>query len=237
MITSDDIRSQRFTTQLVWGLSRAEVLAFLQDVADAYEALEGRNASLLQRVVSLTAKVQASSARPSSAEGLESRCDPEADAASMVGAPHPRETAASPHIEMFRAAALREVEALLHDAQAQAQSVIEGAKEQQAAIVRDAEDARARLQLEADGLIASAMAKAESLGADARDQEGWIRAEIERLDRSRVQLVDDIRERLGTYHQWLATLEPPGRAAGGRNGDPPNRARDSVESIDEAGSA
>jgi cell division septum initiation protein DivIVA len=135
---------------------------------------------------------------------------------------------------MLRAAALREVEALLHDAQAQAHTVIEGANEREAAMLRDAETAKARLQIEADSLLAGAMAKADSLMAEARDQEATIRAEIERLIQSRLQLVDDIRGTLDTYDQWLATVDPRGRGRGWRDGEVSNGDHDAVAASDEA---
>jgi DivIVA domain-containing protein len=215
VITPDDIRSQRFAVRLR-GLSPDEVSAFLADVADAYEDLEMINASLTERVKALEAEVQICSARPI-ASGPAG--DTEAQADSVTKAAWEREAAASGHIEILRAAALREVEALLHDVQAKADTVIEGAKEREAALLRDAETAKARRQIEADSLLAGAMAKADSLIADARDQEATIRAEIERLIQSRLQLADDIRGTLDTYHQWLATIDPRGRDRGWREGE------------------
>ena len=129
-----------------------------------------------------------------------------------------KETSASSHIEVLRAVALQEVEALLHDAQAQAQALIDGAKEGEAAARRDAEAAQAQWQREAEDLVADATARAESLTAAAREQEAAIRGEIDRLTQSRLQLVDDVRATLDTYHQWLATIDPRGRARGRREG-------------------
>ena len=123
---------------------------------------------------------------------------------------------------------------MLHDAQAQAHTVIEGANEREAAMLRDAETAKARLQIEADSLLAGAMAKADSLIAEARDQEATIRAEIERLIQSRLQLVDDIRRTLDTYHRWLATVDPRGRDRGWHDGEVSNGDHDAVAASDEA---
>jgi DivIVA domain-containing protein len=231
-MTPDDIRSQRFAVQLVRGLSPDEVSAFLEDVAEAFEDLQMMNASLMERLRALEAEVPArpiSSARPG-----QSLRDTEAQGESVAKAAREREAAASGHIELLRAAVLREVEALLHDAQAQAHTVIEGAREQEAAMLRDAEAAKAQLQIEADSLLAGAMAKADSLMADARDQEATIRAEIERLIQSRLQLVDDIRGTLDTYHQWLATVDPRGRSRAWRDGELSNRDHDAVDPSDEA---
>jgi DivIVA domain-containing protein len=235
-MTPDDIRSQRFAVQLVRGFRPDEVSGFLLDVADAYEDLQMMNASLMERLKALEAEVQLCSAPPlSSARAGQSLRDAEAQVESVAKAARAPEAAASGHIEMLRAAALREVEALLHDTQAQAHTVIEGAKEREAAVVRDAETAKARLQIEADSLLAGAIAKADSLMADARDQEATIRAEIERLIQSRLQLVDDIRGTLDTYHQWLATVDPRGRGRGWRDGELSNcDDHDAVDSSHEA---
>jgi hypothetical protein len=127
-----------------------------------------------------------------------------------------KETSASSHIEVLRAVALQEVEALLHDAQAQAQALIDGAREREAATLRDAEAAKAQRQREAEELVAEATARAESLIVAAREQEAAIRNEIDRLTQSHLQLVDDVRATLDTYHQWLATVDPRGRARGRR---------------------
>jgi len=126
-----------------------------------------------------------------------------------------KETPASSHIEVLRAVALQEVEALLHDAQAQAQALIDGAKEREATALRDAEAAKAQRLREAEELVAA-----------ATEQEAAIRNEIDRLTQSHLQLVDDVRATLDTYHQWLATVDPRGRAWGRREGfGTPNEVR------------
>ena len=45
-MTADDIRSQRFSTRLLQGLSPEEVSAFLEDVAEAFAAVQDSNATL-----------------------------------------------------------------------------------------------------------------------------------------------------------------------------------------------
>jgi DivIVA domain-containing protein len=109
-----------------------------------------------------------------------------------------KETSASTHIEMLRTATLCEVEALLHDAQARAQTLIDAAKESEAATLREAEAAKT------------------SLVMAAKEEEAALRSEIDRLAQSRVQFVDEIRAALNTYQQWLATVDPRGRARGRR---------------------
>jgi DivIVA domain-containing protein len=216
-MTPDDIRSQRFGAQLLRGLSPEEVSAFLEDVADAYDDVQKTNASLTARVKVLEGEIKARAARETQAvQPPEALRDAEARAESVIRAAREKETSASSHIEVLRAVALQEVEALLHDAQAQAQTVIDGAKEREAAALRDTEVAKAQLQREADDLVAEATSRAELLIVAAREQEAAIRSDIDRLTQSRLQLIDDVRATLDTYHQWLATVDPRGRARGRR---------------------
>jgi len=190
-MTPDEIRSQRFGVRLLRGLSPEEVSAFLEDVAEAYGDVEKWNVELVARVERLENEIQALAKRET-------------------------ETSASTNIEMLRAATLREVEALLHDAQARAQTLIDGAKESEAAMLREAEAAKARMQIEAEEHVARATGQAESLIMTAREQEAALRSEIDRLTQSRLQLVDDIRAALDAYQQWLTTVDPRGQARGRR---------------------
>jgi len=190
-MTPDDIRSQRFGVRLLRGLSPEEVSAFLEDVAEAYGDVQKWNAELVARVEKLEHEIQV----------LEARA---------------KETSASTHIGMFRTTALREVEELLHDAQVRAQTLIDGAKESEAVILREAEGAKARMRIEAEEHMARATDQAESLIMTAKEQEAALRSELDRLAQSRLQLVDDIRAALDTYQQWLATVDPRGRARGRR---------------------
>jgi DivIVA domain-containing protein len=197
-MTPEDIKSQRFGVRLLGGLRREEVSAFLEDVAEAYGDLQKWNTELMDRVEGLQKEMQATTAPG-------------------------KEASASTHIETLRTATLREVEALVHDAQSRAQTLIDGAKESEAAILREAEAAKARMQLDAEELIKA-----------AREQEATLRSEIARLDESRLQLVDDIRAALDTYQQWLATLDPRGRARGRREAlEMSNGGDESVSTSDE----
>ena len=198
-MTPEDIRSQRFTTRLLHGLSPEEVSAFLEDVAEAFGNIQHAHASLVERVKVLEAQGETGSDREVPAVAGE------------------REASASSHLEVLRAAALREVEALLHDAQARAQALLDGAQAREAAMRQEAE------------------ARADALLTTAREQEGAIRGEIDRLTQSRVQLVDEIRDNLETYQQWLGTMDPRGRARGRRDAlEPSNGDPDHVDSADEA---
>jgi DivIVA domain-containing protein len=218
-MTPDDIRSQRFAVRFVRGYSPEEVSAFLLDVADAYEDLQMVNASLTEQVETLEAELQACSGRPvSSAASVTTLADLDSPGEAMANLGRRREAAASSPRETLRAAALREIEALLHDAQAQAEAIVTDAQEQEAAVLEHAQAAKARLQVEADALLAGAVEKAEALIAEAREQEVAARVEIERLSERRLQLVDDLRGILDTHHQWLASIDPRG-------------ARDSVDEL------
>jgi DivIVA domain-containing protein len=190
-MTPDDIKAQRFGVRLLRGLRPEEVSAFLEDVAEAYGDVQKWNTELMERVESLQNEMRALTARG-------------------------QEASASTHIETLRTATLREVEALVHDAQGRAQTLIDGAKESEAAILREAEAAKARMQIEAEEHVARATDQAQSLIMTAKEQETAIRSEIARLDQSRLQLVDDIRAALDTYQQWLATVDPRGRVHGRR---------------------
>ena len=191
-MTPDNIKSQRFGVRLLRGLRPEEVSAFLEDVAEAHGDVQKWNTELMDRVESLQNELRALTA-------------------------HGTEASASTHIEMLRTATLREVEALVHDAQGRAQALIDGAKESEAAILREAEAAKARMQIEAEEHVARATDQAQSLIMTAREQEGAIRSEIARLEQSRLQLVDDIRAALDTYQQSLATVDPRGRSHGRRD--------------------
>jgi DivIVA domain-containing protein len=194
-MTPEDVRSQRFSSRFLGGLSSEEVVAFLEDVADAFDEVQKANAALTARVTELEAQ-------------LRSRPAPEQ--------PPADEPPPSSHLEVLRGAALREVEALLRDAQAQAQMLLESASERDAATQRDAEAMRARVRIEAEEVVAGATATAAALVDAAREQEAAIRGEIDRLTQSHLELVDDVRKTLDTYHQWLTTIDPRGRARGRR---------------------
>jgi DivIVA domain-containing protein len=231
-MTPDDIRSQRFATRLLRGFSPEEVAAFLEDVAEAYDNLQKANGSLASRVQSLENEIQALAgvAMPlPPAETIR-----EAEAAAQVRAAQEREAAAAGHIEVLRTAALREVEALLHDAQVQAQAVVDAARQRDAEMLRDSETLKAQMQREVAELVAGATASAESLIGAAKEQESTIRSEIERLTQSRLQLVDDIRTALDTYRQWLESVDPRGRARGRDAFDVSHGDRDHADAPDEA---
>jgi DivIVA domain-containing protein len=210
-MTPDQIKSQRFGVRLLWGLRPEEVSAFLEDVAEAYSDVQQWNVQLMAQVERLESQNRALPTRE-------------------------HETSATTHIETLRTATLREIEALLHDAQARAQTLIDEAKESEAAILRGAEAAKARMQIEAEAHLSRATAQAESLIMTAREEEAALRSEIDRLGQSRLQLVDDIRAALNTYQQWLASVDPRGRARGRRDMlEPANGDAESISASNEVG--
>jgi DivIVA domain-containing protein len=224
MMTAAEIRSQRFGVQLR-GFNSEEVLAFLGEVAEAYEDLQKMNVALAH------AAREAQVIRPPEVvHGAEAQAESRSKTAEEKATPP------SSLIEL-RAVALQEVEALLHDARAQAQALIEGAREREAAALADVEAARAQQRREAEAVVAEATSRAESLIAAAREQETAIREaassaeslivaareqetairnEVERLSQKRLQIVDDVRATLDTYQEWVETVDPRGRVQGRR---------------------
>ena len=195
-MTPDDIRSQRFNTRLLLGLSREEVAAFLEDVAEAFANLQAVNTSLTAQVRALQDGIRAREVAPGPAAAFE---DP-----------------APPHLEELRSSVLKEVAALLHNAHAQVNALLDEAREREAEILREAEAVKARRQAEAEELVATATATAEALVAVAREEEAAIRDEIDHLSARHLQVLDDVRATLDSYHEWLATIDPRGRARGRR---------------------
>src|SRR5262245_19307578 len=208
-MTPEDIRSPRFSTRLLYGFSPEEVRAFLEDVAEAFGALQKTNASLaarLEAVEDASRSLLAPEPPPTHPSVDQALRDAESQAESVIRAARENEAAALARVELLRTTAVQEVEALLHDARKRAQALAEEATERHAAALAEAEAAKSRLQLEAERYMAEATERAASLTTEAREEELAIRKEIDRLTQSHLQLVDDIRATLNTYHEWLATV-------------------------------
>jgi DivIVA domain-containing protein len=239
-MTPEDIRSQRFTTRLLHGVSSEEVSAFLEDVAEAFGNIQTAHAALIERTKVLEAQLKTLSshepqpAPPPALQESPALQEAQVEAESMLTAAREREASATSRIEVLRTAALREVEALLHGAQVRAQSLLDDAQARDAAMQQDAEAVRARVRAEADEVLAGATARADALLVNARQQEDALRAEIERLTQSRVQLVDDIRGNLEAYQEWLSTMDPRGRARGRREAFAPSNGDTDEVPTDEA---
>jgi DivIVA domain-containing protein len=219
-MTPEDIRSQRFSTRLLHGFSPKEVGAFIEDVAEAFGALQKTNASLAARLKAVEGagrSLLAPEPPPTHPPVDQALRDAESQAESVIRAAGEKEAAALRRIELLRTTAVQEVEALLHDARKRAQALVDEATERHAAALGEAEAAKSRLQLEAERYMAEATERAASLTTEAREEELAIRKEIDRLTQSHLQLVDDMRATLNTYHEWLATVDPRGRARGRRD--------------------
>ena len=225
-MTPEDIRSQRFTSRLLHGLSPEEVSAFLEDVAEAFGTIQNANASLIERVKVLESQgLSARQAQPVPPSPV--LREAEAQAESLLSAAREREASAS---STSRCSGPRRCARSRRSctARSHARRLFSMRRRSGGGLRQDAETMKVRVLAEAEELVAAAQAQADSLLADAREQETAIRGEIDRLTQSRLQLVDDIRDSLETYQQWLATIDPRGRARGRRepielsNGDPDN---------------
>jgi len=198
-----DIRARRFGRRLLRGLKPEEVTAFLDEVADALETAQRLNSEMAtqlklsqEQIRSLTTE-QTPPAPSDTAEGAEPVRD--------LAEPN---VAVGSRPDVLRSAALQEIEALLHDAQARARALTAAADETAAAIVRDAEALKSHRHQEADQLKAEATTTAESILTTARDQQTALRQEIDRLAESRLRMLDDVRATLDACHEWLATVDP-----------------------------
>jgi len=207
-ITPFAIRSLRFGRRLLLGLDPAEVMAFLDVVADALENAQTRYIEIATQMQLLEADVQARTM----AEVANPRLDMSHETAVQA-----QDVYAASRLEALRRAALHEVEALLRDAQARADAAIEAARERADAIVREAEALKAQQNHEAEDVVTKARATAGSIVMAARDQETAIRREVECLAESRLRFFDDIRATLEACHGWLATVDPRARIS--RSGD------------------
>jgi DivIVA domain-containing protein len=209
-MTGDDIRAQRFSTQLVRGLNSREVTAFLDEMADAVDATERQNIELRKQVRVLQAKVQALTNATKDA-GSPPQALASGDSShlmSMARDATEKEAAVAGRLEALRSAALQEVEALLHDAETRRQALTDAAHERAAAIVREAEGLKCQRRQEAEVLVAEATVTADSIVTAARDEEAMLRREIDRLTESRFRLFDEVRATLAACGEWLATVDP-----------------------------
>jgi DivIVA domain-containing protein len=214
-MTPEDIRSQRFSTRLLHGFSPKEVGAFIEDVAEAFGALQKTNASLAARlkvVEDAGGSLLAPEPPPTHPLVDQALRDAESQAESVIRTARENEAAALARVELLRTTAVQEVEALLHDARKRAQALVDEATERHAAALAEAEAAKSGQQLEAERYMAEAAERAASLTIGAREEELAIRKEIDRLTQSHLQLVDDMRTTLNTCQEWLATVDPRVRA-------------------------
>ena len=210
-MTSYYIRSRRFGRQLLGGLNPEEVAAFLDEVAEALQTAQTLHIEMGAQVKVLQDQVQALAIKQASV----APSDPSPSAERPATA---HEAPATSRLEVLRNTALQEVEALLHDAQARAQAMTDAAQERAAIILREADAVALHRQKEAEQLIAEAAVTAESIVTTARDEEASLRHELDRLAEGRLRMLDDVWATLNGCRQWLATLDPRGRAPEERDG-------------------
>jgi DivIVA domain-containing protein len=211
-ITPDAIRFRRFGVRLLRGLNPEEVRSFLDLVAEEWETVQRTNRALETQIRLLKNEVQtlaikASSSLPDVLRGAE----PQTTA--VVPEAEQNEAAATTRLEVLRSAALQEVEALLHDAQARGRALTDAAQERAATIVHEAEAQKSQQQ-EAEEIVAGATATAESIMMAARREQAALRQDLDHLAESRLRLFDDVRATLDACHEWLATVDPRGRRPG-----------------------
>lgn len=200
VLTPDAIRFRSFGVRLLRGLNPDEVRAFLDLVAEEWEALETDIGLLKNEVRALT--INASPSRPAALRGAEPQ--------TTTGGPEAKqnEGAATTRLEMLRSAALQEVEALLHDAQARARALTDAAQERAATIVHEAEALKSQQQQEAEEIVAGAKATADSIMMVARREEAALRQDLNLLAESRLRLIDDVHATLDACREWLARVDP-----------------------------
>jgi DivIVA domain-containing protein len=211
-MTPDAIRFQHFGVQLLRGLNPEEVRAFLYVVAEEWETVQRANRALETQIRRLKDEVQmltikASTSLPDVLRGAEPQT-------TAVVPAEQNEAAATTRLEVLRSAALQEVEALLHDAQARGRALTDAAQERAANIVHEAEALKSQQQQEADEMVAEATATAESIMMAARREEAALRQDLDHLAESRLRLFDDVRATLDACHKWLATVDPRSRRLG-----------------------
>lgn len=210
-MTPDAIRFRRFGVRLLRGLNPEEVRAFLYLIAEEWETVQRTNRVLETQIGRLKGEVQtltikASSSLPDVLRGAEPR--------TTAVVPEAEQNEVTTRLEVLRSAALQEVEALLHDAQARARALTDAAQERAATIVHEAEALKSQQQQEAEEIVAGATATAESIIMAVRREEAALRQDLDHLAESRLRLFDDVRATLDACHEWLATVDPRSRRPG-----------------------
>jgi DivIVA domain-containing protein len=227
-ITADGIRRKDFTTRRMRGVAHEEVSDYLQQVADAYAALEETNASQSTRILALERKVSASAAREKDLVealaaahqlGAQIRSDAEqearrptsegeARAQSVIKAADEREASIIENFDVLRSGVVQELDGLLQGAQARAQALLEGAKEREAATSTEIEVLKRQAEMEAERLVVDARATAEALIIEATEREAALRSDLEALTGRRLEIVQDIRTVMDKHRQWIAAMDP-----------------------------
>ena len=209
-MTPYDIRSRSFGTRRFGGFEPEEVMAFLDEVAEALYSAQRRYIEQGAQVKLLEREVKALTIKQALAEGQAAstaRQDGQKD-----------ETSAAARLEVLRSTALQEVEALLHDAQARAQAFTDEAHERAATILREADALKSNRQKEAEQLVAEATVTAESILKTAQEQEVSLRHELDLLAESRLRMLDEVWATLNGCQEWLTMVDPRRRSAEDQRG-------------------
>jgi DivIVA domain-containing protein len=210
-MTPDAIRFQHFGVRLLRGLDPEEVRAFLYSVAEEWETVQRTNRALETQIRRLKDEVQKLTTKAStSLPDVLRSVEPQTTAVVREA----EQNEATTRLEVLRSAALQEVEALLHDAQARGRALTDAAQERAATIVHEAEALKSQQQQEAEEMVAEATATAESIMMAARREEAALRQDLDHLAESRLRLFDDVRATLDACHKWLATVDPRSRRPG-----------------------
>jgi len=209
-MTPDAIRFRHFGVRLLRGLNPEEVRSFLDLVAEEWEIVQRTNRALKTEIRRLKNEVQmlAIKESPSLPDVLRGA---EPQTTVVVPEAEQNEAAVTTRLEVLRSAALQEVEALLHDAQARGRALTDAAQERAATIVHEAEALKSQQQQEAEEIVAGATATAESIMMAARREEAALRQDLDHVAESRLRLFDDVRATLDACHEWLSTVDPRGR--------------------------
>ena len=212
-MTPDAIRFQHFGVRLLRGLNPEEVRAFLYLVAEEWETVQRTNRALETQIRRLkdevgTLTIKASTSLPD----VVRRAEPQT--ITVVPEAEQHGLADTTRLEVLRSAALQEVEALLHDAQARGRALTDAAQERAATILHEAETLKSQQQQEAKEIVAEATATADSIMMAARREEAALREDLDHLAKSRLRLFDDVRATLDACHTWLATVDPRSRRPG-----------------------
>jgi DivIVA domain-containing protein len=208
-MTSYYIRSRRFGTRLFGGLNPDEVTEFLDEVGAALHTAQSVQIEMETQVRLLEREVQALTIKQASVAPSDAFPSAEPQATSIVRQDEQKDNApAASRLEVLRSTTLQEVEALLHDARAQAQALTDAAHERAAAILRKADALKSDRKEEAEQLVTDARVTAESIVMTARDQETALRHELASLAESRVRMLDDVWATLNGCREWLATVDP-----------------------------
>ena len=174
-MTPDDIRSQRFGTRLLRGLNPEEVTAFLEDVADAFDNIQRRNAALQAQTRVLQEKIQAFTEKPSS--GVELRAVVLQELEALLHDAREEAQSITDAAQERAAAMLRDTEALKQQRQDEADGVVAGARATAESIVMAAGGKEAALRDEIERLTETRLRLLDDVRATLDRYHEWLTME------------------------------------------------------------